>query len=119
MLERVIRHALNKKRWNAALLQPGGEGMLARYIDALCATLCDLAPQLSEDECEIALINWLDDRNVDPSLDFHSYAVAWSSARRSRSTSRTKRYSLRHHRTHREPQSSACRRRGQACLLEE
>jgi hypothetical protein len=42
---------------------------------------------LSEDECELVLVNWLDDSNLDPSLVFHSYAVAWRSALRSRSTS--------------------------------
>jgi hypothetical protein len=84
VLGRALRHALGLKRWNAALLQPGGEGMLTRYLAGLYATLHATTLGFSEKECEFALVAWLDDADHDPSLDFHTYACAWRSALRAR-----------------------------------
>jgi hypothetical protein len=86
LLERVLRHALGATRWNAALVQPDGEGMLLHYLEALYATLRETAPEFPEEECELALMVWLDDGDHDMSLDFHTYAVAWRSALRARRT---------------------------------
>jgi hypothetical protein len=59
--------------------------MLARYLTALYATLRETGPEFSEDECELALVAWVDDSDGDSSLDFHTYALAWRSALREHS----------------------------------